>query len=328
MPGIVTITEIVTGSIKRITFAWTSSAGGAADGATTALYTGDVIYAAFIPGTGGDQPDNNYDVTLKDSGLVDVLGGTGANLTNASTVYKDDTDGLTTVTASALTLAVTGAGATNTGSVVVFVIGTWNAYCSLEQIKNRLNSLGTSTDTIDDSVIDEMIEQASRAIDAFCGGRTFYARTETHYFDMPNDRQLDLDDDLLAVTTLTNGDGVEIIAADYILINRNKPPYFAIRLKETSSVVWQLDDDGNSEQVISLAGTWGYVDRDDTDTRSARFIRLTEAMAIDIVMAEYKKLSGVNTTGTAIVTAAGVVITPEGLPQTVKDKLMILQKGN
>lgn len=322
------ITEIVTGSIKRITFAWTSSAGGSASGTTTAQYTGEVIYAAFVPGTGADQPDNLYDVTLTTSGAVDVLGGTGANLSNASTVYKDDTDGLTSVSASTLTLSVSNAGAANTGQVVVFVVGTWNAYCSLEQIKNRLAPLGMETNITDDAVIDDMIEQASRAIDLFCGGRTFYARTETRYYDRPMDRQLDLDDDLLSVTTLTNGDGDAIAAADYLLYPRNLPPYFSIQLKQSSDEIWEQDDDGNDEQVISVAGTWGMVDRTATDARSARLIRCSEAACIEAVLDANKKRYGVNTTGTAVVTASGVVITPEGLPTSVKDMLAVLVKGN
>src|SRR3990167_331551 len=321
MAGTVTITEIVTGSIKRITFDWTSSAGGAADGTTTALYTGDVIYAAFIPGTGANQPSDLYDVTLVDSGAVDVLAGDGANLSNAANVYLDDADGLTSVTASALTLAVTNAGASNTGQVVIFIIGTWNAYCSLEQIKNRLNPLGVTTSVIDDAVIDEMIEQASRAIDAFCGGRTFYARTETHYFDVPEDRALDVDDDLLSVTTLTHGDATVLTSSDYILLPYNQAPYYQVRLKETTGYVWTVDTSGNAERAISLAGSWGYVDRTATDARSARVIRLTENMAIDIVMAEYKRRYGDNATGTAIVTAGGGGgVAPGGSPPRQKKK--------
>jgi len=74
---------------------------------------------------------------------------------------------------------------------------------------------------------------------------------------MKSARKLLLDEDLLAVTTLTNGDDSVVSSDDYVLIGANRYPKFGIRLKVNSGVTWLYDDD--PEECISVAGTWGYV---------------------------------------------------------------------
>lgn len=197
-----------------------------------------------------------------------------------------------------------------------------NGYCTLQQIKDRLNPLGVSTQSTDDAVIENMVEQASRAIDLFCG-RTFYARTsETRYFDMPYGRELVVDDDLLAITTLTNGDATTITSTYYNLYPYNTLPYYAIRLKESSGLMWASDTNGNREAVITVLGTWGYVDRAGTTARDVRVIRTTEQVCLALVLNAYKKRSGELNGGVATVTAAGVVITPDDIPAAERKLLM------
>ena len=130
-----------------------------------------------------------------------------------------------------------------------------NGYATLAEFK-LFQDIG-STDTDDDKVIEDLVEASSRYIDRWTG-RTFYARTETRYFDIPEGRELEMDDDLLTITTLTNGDGGEIANTEYNLVPKNVSPYYAIKLKESSSEYWELDNDSNSEDVISVAGTWGF----------------------------------------------------------------------
>jgi hypothetical protein len=67
-----------------------------------------------------------------------------------------------------------------------------------------------------------------------------------------------LDEDLLSVETLTNGDDNEITSSDYILLRENRYPKYAIQLKEDSSYVWEADSAGNKKQVISVDGMWGW----------------------------------------------------------------------
>ena len=121
MAGTVTTTEVIHGSVKKITFTWLSSAGGAADGACAAALNGRVLYVAQIPDSGGTQPTNAYDVTLVDSDGIDVLKGLGADLSNAANTYKADADGLGAVVESVLTLHVTNAGNAKGGKTVVFI---------------------------------------------------------------------------------------------------------------------------------------------------------------------------------------------------------------
>lgn len=119
MAGTVTATEAVHGSVKKIAFAWTSSAGGAADGASTHPFDGKVIGLTTIP-DGVDAPTDNYDVTVKDGDGHDVLLGAGANRDTANTEYVAEAS-LGAVAASLLTLGVANAGAAKKGTVILYV---------------------------------------------------------------------------------------------------------------------------------------------------------------------------------------------------------------
>ena len=179
-----------------------------------------------------------------------------------------------------------------------------NGYSTLAEFK--LYGSITSTNTNDDSVIEDLIESASRFIDAQTG-RTFYARTETKYYDVPYGRELRLDDDLLTVTTLTNGDGTVITAADYNLIPKNSAPYYAIKLLDTSLLRWQSSSTGGAELIISIVGTWGWVATRPDDINLA---------CMQIAKNYYNKREGQGTEGIAKVTAMGVVVTPAGAPMS------------
>lgn len=89
--------------------------------------------------------------------------------------------------------------------------------------------------------------------------RSFAPRMETRYYDALRDTErmtLLLDDDLLAVTTLTNGDGNTVASNDYVFEPRNAYPRYALTLKTSSGIYWTYDTD--PENAISLAGVWGY----------------------------------------------------------------------
>ena len=121
MAGTVTTTEITYPRIKKVTFTWTSSAGGAADATTTHTYTGEVVRAVQVPDGGGTQPTDLYDVTVTDSDGADVLHGTGANLSNAAVTNAAPKDGLGAVVNSTLTLAVTNAGNATGGVTILYL---------------------------------------------------------------------------------------------------------------------------------------------------------------------------------------------------------------
>jgi hypothetical protein len=134
-----------------------------------------------------------------------------------------------------------------------------NLYASLQDYKTYAVARGqiANADANDDTVIVDLLEVASRYLDDKTG-RQFYPSVETRLYDVPADSDLLLDGDLLALTTLTNGDAATVSAADYVLRPNNSTPYYKIRLKGDSSVDWEADSDNDTEQVISVLGVWGY----------------------------------------------------------------------
>lgn len=119
MAGTVTTTEKTLGTVKKVTFAWTSSAGGAADATTAAVFDGKLIGLTTIPDA-GTAPTDNYDVVLNDADGHDVLLGAGANRDTLNTEHVAEAS-LGAVAHSKLTLAVTNAGAAKLGTVIVYL---------------------------------------------------------------------------------------------------------------------------------------------------------------------------------------------------------------
>ena len=116
MAGTVVTTEITYTPVKKVSFAYTKSSGGAADATTTASFTGMIERVVF------DWTDAtaSYDVLINDSDGFDVLIGNGANLA-AADVQKSYGDGLAAIVNSTLTLALTAGGDTKTGTVHVYI---------------------------------------------------------------------------------------------------------------------------------------------------------------------------------------------------------------
>jgi hypothetical protein len=183
-----------------------------------------------------------------------------------------------------------------------------NGYCTVAELR-RYIAPNTQADYNDDVIIGAIIEAASRYIDGQTG-RTFYARSETHYYDVPDDDTLWIyDDELLTITSLTNGNAALILVASYNLFPKNKPPYYAIKLKTTSGVYWEPTTVGEYEGAITLVGTFGYSATAPADIKSA---------CMQIASSLYKRRFGENTTGTATITGAGVVVMPTDVPTTAQ----------
>lgn len=134
-----------------------------------------------------------------------------------------------------------------------------NLYSTLTDYKAYSLSRGQTAnpDTTDDGLIVDLLEAASRYLDDKTG-RQFYPSVETRKYDIPDTAELWLDQDLLELTTLTNGDDTEIASSSYILLDANVTPYYAVKLKDTSSVAWESDSNQYTEQVIEILGWWGY----------------------------------------------------------------------
>lgn len=118
---VVTLTETRHTSVKRIMWDWLSTDAGAVISATTYAYDGLLERVVFVPDAAATQPTNAYDVTITDPDGNDVLAGLGADLSNAATVVKVHSNGLTAVSGQVLTLNVTNAGNAKGGVVIVYL---------------------------------------------------------------------------------------------------------------------------------------------------------------------------------------------------------------
>lgn len=180
-----------------------------------------------------------------------------------------------------------------------------NGYTTLANVTARLTALSVTASATDDAFIERLVENASRFIDKETH-RTFYARTETHYYNTPEDYELFiLDDELLTISTLTNGDATVITSGQYKLYPLNTNPKYIIRLLPSAGIAWTFSSAGDVEAAITVAGTWGYSASAPEDIREA---------CEQIVMTAYQGRRGDGTQGAVTVTASGVVITPQDVP--------------
>ena len=134
-------------------------------------------------------------------------------------------------------------------------------YCTLTEVKSYITSANLTIGTADDPILQTLISEVSREIDGYCD-RYFFGTPKTYHYDAildVNDRDqiLYLNRDLQVVTALINGDGSTIDATDYILIDSDELPAYAIRLKRGGGVRFTYD--ASPEQAIQVVGTWGYV---------------------------------------------------------------------
>lgn len=120
MAGTVTVTESTFGNVCKIRWAWTATAGGAADKITVGSYYGQVLAIVTDP-DGSAAPSDNYDITITDTDTYDVLQGAGADRDTANT--ETATPSKTSVAFGTLTLNVTNAGSGGAGVATLYILG-------------------------------------------------------------------------------------------------------------------------------------------------------------------------------------------------------------
>ncbi len=124
MAGTVTYTEEIHGifgRIKKITMAWTCTAGGAVSGTLTdSVFNGEIVRLVTVPGTAGNAPTDNYDVTIVDEDGTDVLMGAGVDRDTANTEQVLATS-LGVVANDKLELRVANAGSAKSGTVYLYI---------------------------------------------------------------------------------------------------------------------------------------------------------------------------------------------------------------
>ncbi len=119
MAGTVTVTEETYGSVKKITWAWTSDGSGDADQQTTNAYTGAISRLVTVP-DGVAAPAANYDVVVNDEDSTDVLMAGGQNRSDTAT-EQVLASSLGFVANDKLNLVVSNAGDTKQGTVYLYI---------------------------------------------------------------------------------------------------------------------------------------------------------------------------------------------------------------
>lgn len=131
------------------------------------------------------------------------------------------------------------------------------AYITVAEVKVYLGIPALTTG--DDALLTLLIAASQQAIDLYYH-RTFEAASDTtRYFDAIEDvsgKRLNLDRDLCAITTVTNGNSVVVSGSNYTTFPRNETPYYALQLKGSSGLSWQYTSD--PENAISVLGRWTY----------------------------------------------------------------------
>jgi len=153
-----------------------------------------------------------------------------------------------------------------------------NKYATLAEYKAYVTARGqtASTDTTDDAVITNLLEQASRYIDGETG-RVFYPFIQDRVYDVPSTRSLYVDEDLLEVLTLTNVDA--FTSSDYYLLPRNEYPAHGVILKQMSRL-WLVGIDID----VTVSGIWGY---HNAYNRGAWYLATTLTEELDTTETEF-----------------------------------------
>lgn len=150
-------------------------------------------------------------------------------------------------------------------------------YTTLETVKDELGI----TDTLKDEMLKRQITRASDFIELFTE-RTFIPVIATKTFDIPTEdptARLYLHDELIAITSLSDDDGVTN-AGDYKLYPLNDTPKTWIQLTGDDSFAYTTSKYG----AISIAGSWGYCnDTAVTGTVLAAAITSTTATTFTVI---------------------------------------------
>jgi hypothetical protein len=146
-----------------------------------------------------------------------------------------------------------------------------NGYATLSEVKARLGI----SDTVDDTVLEGVVEAASRAIDAWTD-RQFFATSATRYFTAEAGVWLAVDD-LLSVTTLktltanaagTRTYGNTWATTDYDLDPFNATPKRLVVVNPGGAYTFPTDPRG-----VEIVGSWGYASSAPTDVKEACLIQ-------------------------------------------------------
>jgi hypothetical protein len=202
------------------------------------------------------------------------------------------------------------------GSGTITLSTSSSGYATLANIKTLLAI--TSTNATDDAVIEKLILQASRVIDNICLRRFYTTSTDdTRYFTADNPYCLYVGD-LVSVTSIaTDPSGLRAYGDSWTTADYDLNPYNAAYEGIPYSYITTTPSSTYSfppyEKGVKVIGKWGY------STAPADIERACMAIVTNV----YHNRYGQNVQGAAVVTGAGVVITPNDVPEEV---MLILQQ--
>jgi hypothetical protein len=124
---------------------------------------------------------------------------------------------------------------------------------TLHQLRARLN-LGAA-ETADDARLINALEAAAAGIER-ATGRRFSPHRLTRLHDYTNPVELLLEDDLLDLVSITNGDGSTVALTDVIRLP-DTAPHSVLRLTGSSAFLYMR----SPLEAISVTGIWGWHER-------------------------------------------------------------------
>lgn len=199
-------------------------------------------------------------------------------------------------------------------------------YATLLELRRYLTSGGNTLPATDDDLLNMMLDDAQLIIDGATfttfealqpTTRQFDALTDVRTLERPGalnttNRTLWLDGYLAeAPTTVINGDGIAVLAADYVTEPRRELPIYALTLKSGSSVTWTYDE--SPEDAIAVTGYWAY-------SRSAD--ALIRGACLSLAAWGYRQRTTNSDADRPLLTGDGVVIMQTALPKHAFERLM------
>jgi hypothetical protein len=181
------------------------------------------------------------------------------------------------------------------------------AYATTSDLKSYLGI----TSSGDDGLLGDCLERAQALIEA-ATNRMFEADEDsTRSFDAVADvvgAVLYLDEDLAAITSITNGDtaATVVTGAEYVPEPRNQTPYYAVRLLNSAGLSWDYVDD--PENAITISGKWAY-----SLSAPADIVQATIRLAAFL----YRQKESNADVDRALQLPDGSLVLPSGLPRDV-----------
>lgn len=181
------------------------------------------------------------------------------------------------------------------------------SYITVEEAKDYIGGISGGGD---DVLLEALIDSAVAYIEGETG-RVFKVSSDA---SKTFDAHLDVagpvlylgEQDLCAITSITNGDGVAVASDEYVTEPRRVTPYYAIRILSSADKSWTYSTD--PEDAISISGRWGYSTTPPNDIIQACY---------DLVKALYRSRDA-NVEGGNVIISGGVVIQPADVPNITR----------